>query len=181
MWSSSPLLDERGAKVGANLGEDLEQIGNSNNPGKTLIEHVLQVVEERPLRRPERAVGEAFAQFLPAAAEQALDDLGRVVADQRAGAMIEGWRRRHLEWRVLNLAPAQHRMVELPVHATVAQLRVVLDAVLGTLDGHGSHAGGLAARGDVVLAERARPGLDVAVERLLVLEPAAVRSVALIS
>src|SRR5262245_4968885 len=72
-------------------------------------------------------------------------------------------------------------MVELPVHGAVAQLRVVLDAVLGTLHGHGSHAGGLAARGDVVLVERAGPSLDVAVERLLVLEPAAVRCVALIS
>src|SRR5262245_5338460 len=133
MWSSSPLLDERGAKVGANLGEDLAQIGNSNNPGKTLIEHVLQVVEERPLRRPERAGGEAFRQVFAAAAKPAVDDLGRVVAEQRASAMIDGWRRRHLEWRVLNLAPAQHRMVEPPVQATVAQLRVVLDAVLGTL------------------------------------------------
>src|SRR5262245_66578318 len=96
------------------------------------FEHVLQVVEERPLRRPERAVGEPFAQFLPAAAEQALDDLGRVVADQRAGTMIEGRRRRQLEWRVLNLAPAQHWMGELPVHAAMAQLRVALHAVLGT-------------------------------------------------
>ena len=71
------------------------------------LEHLLHVVEARPLRRPERAVGEAGAELLAAAAEQAFDDLARVLTDQRAGQVIEGRGCREFERRVLHLVPAR--------------------------------------------------------------------------
>ncbi len=42
-----------------------------------------------PLCRPERAVVEAGAQLVTAVAEQAFDDLPRMLADQRARQVIE--------------------------------------------------------------------------------------------
>ena len=86
-----------------------------------------------PLRRPERAVGEAGAQLVMAVAEQALDDVPRMLADQRARQVIDRRGLRQLERGVLHLARSERRMLDRQIHLAVAQLRVMLDPVLGAL------------------------------------------------
>ena len=57
--------------------------------GRRSPEHFLHVRESFPLCRPERAVVEAGAQLVMAIAEQAFDDLPRMLPDQRARQVIE--------------------------------------------------------------------------------------------
>ena len=65
-------------------------------------------------------------------------------------------------------------MLDRQIHFPVAQLRIMLDPVLGALHRQRANAGSLAPFRHFVFAERQRPGLDPAVEFLLMLQ--AVRS-----
>ena len=105
-----------------------------------------------------------------AEAQQAFDNLARVLADQRTGQVIERRGFREFERGILHLPHPQGRMLHLQIHLPVAQLRVVLHPVFGTLHGQGAYASGLAALRQLVLAQRHAPRFDALVHLLLVLQ-----------
>ena len=84
------------------------------------------------LCRRERAVVEAGAQLVTAIAEQAFDNLPRMLPDQRARQVIERGSLRQFERGILPRA-IREPGVRWAVHFPVAQLRIMLNSVLGAL------------------------------------------------
>src|SRR5215831_2966752 len=62
-------------------------------------------------------------------------------------------------------------MIDRRIHLPMAQLRILLHAILGTLQRERAYAGGLTELAQLVFAKRHAPGFDVLVELLLELQP----------
>ena len=142
--------------------------------GRVRVNHLLQIRIgfHAHVFGPERAVLKAIHKLLVADSQQALEDILVVLAYQGAGAAVEHRRFRHLEWSVLKRPRTQHRMLHVPVHLPMPEMRIVVEAVLAALHRHRPHAGRLAQLHDLVLAQGLRPRLDSLVNLLLVLQSA---------
>ena len=103
--------------------------------------------------------------------QQALDNFPCVLTDQRARQVVRGRGLREFERGILHLVDPERRMLHCQIHLAVVQLRVMLDAVCGTLHGKGANAGSLAALGQLVLPQLHAPRFYVLVQFILVLQP----------
>ena len=127
-----------------------------------------QVRLQRDALWPERAVLVAFANLLRREPESVHQDLHVVLSAQRPCPLHARGRLREEERRVLRQMLPDHRVVDRGVHALLPKLRVVLHAVLVALDRRSGNARRLAHGGQLVLIQRERPLLDVAVQLFLV-------------
>ena len=135
-----------------------------------LLRRLQQVALDRLARGPERAVLVTAGDLIPRHAEHAAEDRDVVRAEQRPPRLHRHRRRRQLERRLLHRVLADDRMQHRLEHPAVAQLRVVLDAVLVALHRRGAHACRLAAVGQLVLLDGRRPRGDALVDLGLVRE-----------
>src|SRR5205085_11526796 len=117
----------------------------------------------RPFCRPKRAVSEARAKLFVGIPQQTFDNLTTVLTNLRAGQVVRRRGLRQLEWGVLHFVQTKCRMLYRQIHLPMAQLRVMLHPVFGTLYRKGTDTDSLTALGQLVLPHRHTPRFDVLV------------------